>query len=608
MGFKEEFKREMRNVKKDAAKEVDKYWMLDFEGHKIEIHNKMMEETLAVDGEIIDYNTRQSMWSHLIPYSTLSGTFQKTDGKIHKIHVKIGGIVRLNITVKVDGQIILKEAITLEFLPWSNKERIVPYLEQQIQVHQQILHTDLPDEEYLYDENHPKLEPGLSDRLLADVVTPFYTKKLIKLFMEQVENPTNQTRKATYEKVQEEKVISYFHELVELFIQEEKDEQRVQQEALWLLENAAHREVVKFAMVILGCTNCEAYKERLQTIALHEEFTGVALFSLKNGTRNANDYIWHLAQTVKSWGKIEAVNFLEPETEEIRQWFLTEGTKNAILNSYSSVVCAEKGNLDVALHEREISKQLFIGASEIIEGLLSEDGHQPINEYEYAGQVLMRYTYHAKTHCRELADFYMLTCIYDYMNEDEETWYKRYENNWKPHERHAANESIQEIAANPKWMQAALEILHSESADHLQALAIAKFYKADIRELLFEKLKKEPNRIEYHLALLETKERKTVEALLVFVDRFDSLDDLTDEEKVTVLVLVESLAEFEGIGLALIEKCLHSADINLQHFALAVLSEQDKTSWHKPEMVEALKMVANTSTDKDNRQLAKGLL
>ena len=43
MGFKEEFQREMRNVKKDVAKEADKYWAVDFEGHKIEVHNTMME-------------------------------------------------------------------------------------------------------------------------------------------------------------------------------------------------------------------------------------------------------------------------------------------------------------------------------------------------------------------------------------------------------------------------------------------------------------------------------------------------------------------------------------------------------------------------------------
>lgn len=459
MGFKEEMKREMRNVKNDVAKEVDKYWLIDFEGHKIEIYNQMLEEILKVDGHIIASHTRKSIWSHLIPYSILAGTFQDENGKSHKVQVKIGGFVRLNITVKVDRQIIMKEAVALEFLPWANKEIIITYIEKQIKEHHNIMMTDLPDDVFVFDENHPKLAPGLEDQLVTEGVTPFYTKKLLKLFMEQIENPTVQTRKATYEKIKEEKVIGYFYELVELFKQEEEDEQRVQEEAIWLLEHAAHREVVKFAITILGCTDCNNLKERIQMLALHEEFTGVALFALKNGTSNANDAIWQITKTVSGWGKIEALNFLEPDTDEIRLWFLTDGVKNNVMNHHSSLICAEKGKLDIMLHEPVISKEIFIGAGEIILGLLSEVPYRAIDEYEYAGQVLMRYTYHAKKHGSELAHFDILTSIIKYLNEEDETWDERYATNWKPHERRAVQESIEEIAKNPIWEQQKLTAL-----------------------------------------------------------------------------------------------------------------------------------------------------
>ncbi|QCR31115.1 hypothetical protein [Lysinibacillus sp. SGAir0095] len=607
MGFKEEFKREMRNAKNDAAKEVDKYWAIHFEGHKIEIHNKLLEETLLVDGRVIASKKRQSIWSHLAPYSTLSGSFQTEDGKHHKVHVKIGGMVRLNITVKVNGQVILKEAVKLEFLPWTNKEFIVPYLEQQIREHQKMMHSDLPDDAYLVDENHPKLTPGLSDRLISEGVTPFYTKKLLKLFMEQVENPTNQTRKATYEKIKDEKVISYFQELIELFVQEEKNEQRVQQEAIWLLEHAAHREVVKFAIIILGCTNCEGLKERLQMLALHEEFTGVALFALKNGTSNANDAIWQIAKSVNGWGKIEAIEFLEPDTEEIRLWFLTEGTQNTVMNSYSSLTCAEKGKLDILLHEPDISEELFIGAGEIILGLLGEASHQAIDGYEYAGQVFMRYTYHAKTHYRNLEQFYILTQIAEYMDESDETWEERYATNWRPHERHAVQEAIEEIAKNPLWVQQAWAILHSEETNDIKALAVAQHFKLDITELLLEKLKKEPNNLAYHLAIIATQDQKVIEALVASMDRFDSFENLTEDEHYMIITLLEALKEFEGTGLHFIEKGLRSGDPSIQYFALSTLEVQDKMYW-QPELVEGIKEIASKSKDKENRELAKELI
>lgn len=185
MGFKEEFKREMRNVKSDVAKEVEKHWVLDFEGHQIEVMNGMMEEILKVDGQIIAKNVRKSIWSHIVPFSTLKGTFQSNSGKTHKVYVKIGGFVKLNVTVKVDGKQLMHEALKLHFLPWTNKEYIVPFLEEQFQQNQQLITKDLPDDEFLYDEHHPKFAPGFADQLHQEAVTPFYTKKLIKLFLEQ---------------------------------------------------------------------------------------------------------------------------------------------------------------------------------------------------------------------------------------------------------------------------------------------------------------------------------------------------------------------------------------------------------------------------------------
>ena len=107
MGLKEELKREMRNVQNDVAKEVEKYWVVDFEGHKIEVMNEMLEEVVKVDGQIIAQNVRKSIWSHILPYSTLKGTFQSKDGKTHKVFVKIGGFIKLNVTIKVDGKALL---------------------------------------------------------------------------------------------------------------------------------------------------------------------------------------------------------------------------------------------------------------------------------------------------------------------------------------------------------------------------------------------------------------------------------------------------------------------------------------------------------------------
>lgn len=402
MGFKDDFKREMRNVVKDVAKEVHKTWKIDYKGHSIEIINEIKEEQLIIDGVTVDVKKRKYLLSHLIPYSRLSGSLELQDGTKHKVSVKLGGYVHFNCTVKVDREKILDDSLKLDFLPWDHKEKIVPFIQQQIQAHNKIIDDCLPDEVYLYDENHPRLVPGLADNFEVDIPTPFYVKKLLKLFEEQLNDPTIKTRKATYEKIISDNIASYSGEFIEQIQQSQWNESLVQQEALWLLEHAAHREVVKFAITVLGFTNCEKYKELLFTLGLHEEFTTYVIFSLKNGTIQANDQVWRLAQVLNGWGKISAVEQLEAPTPEIKDWLLKEGCENSVSNEILAYPCAVKGELDIALYEEMISKELYGGAALLIQALLDESAPQGIEEYPYASAVLSRFIYHAGMHCEKL--------------------------------------------------------------------------------------------------------------------------------------------------------------------------------------------------------------
>jgi len=608
MGFKEEMKREIRNAKNDIAKEVEKQWILEYEGHQIEVKNGMMEEVLKVDGQTIAQNVRKSIWSHLIPFSTMKGTFQSKSGKTHTVYVKIGGFVKLNIKVKVDGKQLLHEAMKLQFLPWANKVYIVPFLEEQYKQNQQLITKDLPDDDFLYDEHHPKFVPGLADQLHQEAVTPFYMKKLIKLFLEQVTNPNEQTRKSTYEKIKDEKVISYFHEFLERFSEAEKDEDRVKEEAIWLLEHAAHREVVKFALLVLGTVKCEEYKERMKVVALHEEFTGVALFAITNGTTNSNETVWHIAQNVSDWGKLEALNFLDASNEDIRQWILQEGLKNTVPGNASALMCAEKGKLDIELHEKIISGKIFDSAGTIILALLYEGAYQTMDEYEYAGQVLMRYTHHAKTHCLTFSQFFILTQIHEYLQYDEETWDNRFSSNWKPHEKRTVEENINVIAHNPLWLQEALEILQYDQENEDMALAVAKYYKADITDIVFEKLKSHPENVQYYYSLFATKDAQIIERLMGITECFGDFNELTNDQKVVVLSLIEELDQYNGIGMDFIGQALITTDDHLQYMAIQTLLSYDRVYWQGTEIEELIVRYAKESKDPDVKEIAKQLL
>ncbi|MEG0261060.1 MAG: hypothetical protein RR651_14415 [Lysinibacillus sp.] len=602
MSLKEELKREMRNVMKDVEKEADRTWKIDYQGHSIEIVNKVKEELLIIDGKMVDMKKRKYLISHIIPYSKLSGVLELQDGKKLKVSVKLGGYIRLNCIVRIGNETILDESLKIEFLPWDHKEKIVPFIQQQIQIHNKIVNDHLPDEEYLYDENHPRMAAGLSDNFVGDTPTPFYVKKLLKLFEEQLSQPTTKTRKATYEKITFDNIASYSHEFIERFQQAQLDESLVQQEALWLLEHAAHREVVKFSITVLGCTNCEKYKELLFTIGMHEEFTPYVIFALKNGTIEANNQIWQLAQSVHGWGKIAAVEQLEATTPEIKHWLLTNGCRNNIMNEYLAYPCAIKGELDVALYEETISKEQYDGAGLIIQALLN----QGIEDYQYASAVLSRFIYHARTHCESLEDFYPLVKISEFLNADEEVWEERFTDQWKQHECTSTQQAILPFINDPKWPQLAMDALQQD--DSFKALEIARYYQIDITSNLFEMLEKYPTKSELYLAVMETNNRQHITDLCTFAETHFALSSLSTDEQHCVQCIVQDLHEHEGVGLALIQAALESENSSLQYVALTVLTAWSPLFSQQPIIRESIKNIATTTKDKEDRQLAKNLL
>lgn len=607
MSLKEEFKHEMKNIMKDVEKEVSKTWKINYKGHSIEIINEIKEERLIIDGVTVDENKRKSIFSHIIPYSKLTGLLELSDGTKHKVSVKIGGYVKLNCIVKVDKETIFNDSMKLEFIPWEHKEKIVSYIQQQVQEHGRIDDDYLPDEDYLYAEGQLRFAAGFSDQLADDIPTPFFAKKLVKLFEEQINNPTTKTRKATYESIISDIIASYGNEFIARFEEAQLDEALVQKEALWLLEHAAHREVVKFAIIALGCTNCEKYKDLLLTIGMHEEFTSYVLFALKDGSAQANEEIWQLAKSLQGWGKIAAVEQLEARTEEIKYWLLTKGCKNAIMNEYLASTCATKGDLDIALYEETISKDLYDGAGIIIEALLNEESpHEGIDDYPYASAVLSRFVTHAHTHCKELKDFIPITKISRFLDQEEEVWEERFHNQWKRHEYDSIKETIQPLINDSKWSREAAEALQ-QGFDY-KAFEVADFYGLDVVSDLFKLLEKSPLDSELYLAIMHTNKLQYITNLCRFAQENFSLSNLSDDEQVCLQVIIQDLHKFEGVGLPLIEAALESNNEGLQYHALVALDAWQLPVANNPSLQATVKNIAAVSKDKEHRQLAKKIL
>jgi|GEM_PF-1419833 len=608
MGFKDELKREFRNLMRDAEKVAEKTWVVDYQGHQIEIVNRLMEEHLIIDGKKVDSNVRKSIWSHVFPYSTLSGFLETRGGKRERISVKLGGWKHLNCIVKVGGKKVFTDTKEISFLPWEHKEKIVPFITRQLEIHHKIVDYTLPDEDYIYGEGEERLEPGLFDQYVDATPTPFFAKKLLKKFEEQIHNPNEKTRKATYEEIIFDHIVSYQDDFIEKFKEANLEEHLVQNEANWLLENAGHREVVKFALTVLGLTKCDQYKDLIFTIGLHDEFTPYAIFALKNGTTNGNEQIFQLAKTLHGWGKVEAIRELDATTKEMKRWLLTEGHKSPKVGDALAYLCAEKGELDIALDEEVISKELYDGAGCIITGLLKEDdGYLEIDGYEYASRVLTRFVYHAKNHCQKLVDFYPLMKIQEYLEADEEVWKEeRYMKQWKPFEREALLEELHPFIADPKWKNLAFETLEKDF--DRKALEICRFYDMDITSILFRHLDKNPTNMALYDAIVRTGDKKNILDLVKFVETRFSLSNPSNEEQKCIEKILDGLYDNEGVGLELLKASLKSGQVYLQIKVLDILEYWSPSNWYDAEFAEMIDEVARQSKNKESRQRAKQLM
>ena len=109
---------EMNNRENDMLEKVleqaaSRRWTIEHEGNEIIIQNEMNSEQLFINQVCIAENTRQNFMSSLKPFQILKGTFKNVNGNTSTIVVKIGGFITLNISVRVDSQLIYKDKINI---------------------------------------------------------------------------------------------------------------------------------------------------------------------------------------------------------------------------------------------------------------------------------------------------------------------------------------------------------------------------------------------------------------------------------------------------------------------------------------------------------------
>ncbi len=151
-------------------------------------------------------------------------------------------------------------------------------------------------------------------------------------------------------------------------------DERILQFALQIIMTSSEREEIKFALAVLsiyGLDEKGQIPRMVRVLALSDEFTFQCVTMMKNW-KNPNEEIFEIARRVRGWGKIHAVHYLEPETDKIRQWMITDGCKNDVHPGYSARDLAVKLSLVKILTDPALTDEQLQGISVIMDALMDD--------------------------------------------------------------------------------------------------------------------------------------------------------------------------------------------------------------------------------------------
>ncbi|TQS00877.1 limonene hydroxylase [Paenibacillus ottowii] len=511
--------------------------------------------------------------------------------------------------------------------PWVGKLSIYETIKQGLDSQGRLVDDQLPDDEEYWAGHTMRWVAGGLDGAFghhgaggdgeAEKV-----KDLAQLLSRQCRKPGMKTRRETYIRLMEENALSLIDPLLDA-VREHPAIQpdRLYEEARWLAEHGAHRNVVKFGIALLGLLETEQHHELILTLAKHDEFTLYAAVAIRNISEQANEQLYKLASQVHGWGRIHVVERLEPARQEIRDWLLREGFRNNVMYEYLAYECAHKGELHTAIAVPHIDQELFDGAGDILSALLAAGGPaESIDDYEHAAMVIGNYLRHAKTMCTTVKHFTIIMDIADFLGEEDDSWEARYEYEWTPELRKRYASICQQMMDDPQWVKRVeQELLHADSPHLHCAIRAARMLALDVWPVLFDQLSKKPVKSNLYFELIKTEDEQRARKLVDFAEKHLPLGEIASgpadvpgfgpeyEAHQCLGVLLQLLSSYEGVGQELVAAGLWSPVISNRHAALHVLKAWPSEMWGV-KATEHLRRLSVDETEESIREQIREIL
>lgn len=187
---------------------------------------------------------------------------------------------------------------------------------------------------------------------------------------------------------------------------EQIDAEAVYAFARQLLFTSDSVEIVKCALSIMEyvfADKDEECKAAIRELGLSDEMALFVLWAIGDW-KQANEEVFHMAQKLHGWGRIHAVECLEPETLEIKEWLLQEGINNEVMPEYSALTVANKVELLSVIRSCDVSSQKFLSASKILQAMILSEGGPVAGISDYAEQEVLISEFLAKVTGVSLGD------------------------------------------------------------------------------------------------------------------------------------------------------------------------------------------------------------
>ena len=187
-----------------------------------------------------------------------------------------------------------------------------------------------------------------------------------------------------------------------------------------LVALAKDKELVKIGLALHHKTpedRLKGFRQIITDLAYCNEFTWFCLPIIQKWD-DGNDLIFEIAKHIYGWGRVHACAFLEPETWEIRQWFLREGVDNGVMPPYTALEAWNKSDA-ASLLDCRLTQKDFTFISRIMAALLDEGPCRGISLVEDPEIAIRKFLNQAQSFNLSPDDYKVIKAIKERWDRDE---------------------------------------------------------------------------------------------------------------------------------------------------------------------------------------------